>query len=89
MTYRIPETKKKLLNCYVLTVALMVSDSELDSENLEVLRADLRITTRSLVSCLKSIGASVTGKAASPTVRVKMLKNGKTLEDSLPKIRLV
>jgi len=85
-TYQQPETKQTLLQCYILVVALMVTESELDYEQLELLRREMKLTRKAIGQRLESLGAKIIGKLNQEGTRIQLLRNGKSLDESVPRM---
>lgn len=82
--FQFPEGKLKLLLCYILVMALKVTESEMQFEDFDTLRRELKLTRKALTEYFEYIGAKISGKTRQDAFRIKLLKNNRSLEDNLP-----
>ena len=84
--YQIPESRLRLLLCYILIVALMIVDSEMDHEMVTTLRTELKTSSKSLMQSFQSFGAKVMKRAQHTGFAIRYLKDGKQMKEVLPRI---
>ena len=84
--YQIPESRSRLLLCYILIVALMVVDSEMDHEMVTMLRTELKTSSKALMQSFQSFGARIMKRAQQTGFAVRCLKDGKQMRETLPRI---